>query len=409
VKTPRASATRRHRRRLERIEERRVLRADSDEARTAKRDARRTSRRELLSGLARRRALAATVTAIILSVAVAVPAQMQWFLHQLTGGQWTFPEALVAIVATLLIEGLCWLGAFLYADSVNGTPVRLYRTVTFVFAALAAAINYAHGSSTDVKVGVVYALASLMGVGAWELYMHRTSHVKSGMTADEIKLWALRWRRHFKVMRECGRIRATFGTAVPLETAWQMAYVRRHGNPTIPVAVTDDVLGRIFTPTTEHLAVPDDPGEDESVSKEAELAGEAASGAAVATVDVIELPVGWDSINTVEKVLERFWPEAQTCAAADGEPPTVPERVEHAKPQPKRNSTSRATTTGKRTSMPKSLKEQGRAWFMAQVANGRPADSIKGAEVDRAIGAAAGYCKKHVKTWCTEATNPGRP
>ena len=52
--------------------------------------------------------------------------------------------------------------------------------------------------------------------------------------------------------------------------------------------------------------------------------------------------------------------------------------------------------------------QRAEAWFMEQVAAGRdPLDEkdITGAEVDRAIGAAVGYSKKHIKGWRTAAAD----
>lgn len=48
------------------------------------------------------------------------------------------------------------------------------------------------------------------------------------------------------------------------------------------------------------------------------------------------------------------------------------------------------------------LKEQGKAWFFAQVAAGREPSSISAAEVDKEIGATVGYCKKHIQRWRDE-------
>lgn len=323
MKNQRSRPTRRHTRRLERLEERQLAEQAKRAERDTRRDTRKGHRAATRTHLANSRALVATLTAIALSIAVAVPSQMQWFLQQLTGGHWTFPGSLVAVVATLLIEGLCWLGAFLYADSVSTTPVRLYRGTTFLFAGIAASINYSHGATSNWKVGVVYAIASLMGVGAWELYMHRTRHVASGMTAEEIKLWALRWRKHPAVMREAGRLRATFGTSVPLEVAWRMAYVRKVGNPTVPIALTDPMISRLFVSEGGNPDVED----------------------AVTATDngVVELAIDWESLHTPDDVIRQFWPEVQDIQSSgpDGGITTldIPRSTSNPEP-PRRNSTS---------------------------------------------------------------------
>ncbi|MGW4488390.1 hypothetical protein ACWEOE_31665 [Amycolatopsis sp. NPDC004368] len=301
----RQGPTRRHRRKMERLTEQEKARAL------------RAERPRKTSTWSARRALIATVVTVVLSITTAVPSQLQWFLDRLAGGDWSNAEAPVAVLATLLIEGLCWLGAFLYADSIATAPVRLYRVTTLVFASIAAGINFAHGRETDWKVGVVYALASLMGVGAFELYMHSRRHSASGMPLEEIRLWALRWRKHPRVMRECGRIVATFGTAVPREVAWRLAYVRKVGNPTVPIALTDALvkrLGGLRSAELDHL----DRAEPAS-------SGVPRGGVAVDAAEVVEVPIDWSRAGTFEELLAAYWPELDAAAVAgSGSVPDAP-------------------------------------------------------------------------------------
>jgi hypothetical protein len=284
---------------------------------------------------------------------------MMWFLSQVTHSQWVWPAAVVPVAGTLLIEGVCWLCAFLYAESVAQTPVRLYRLTTFLFAGVAAAINYAHGSTTDPKVGVVYAIASLMGVGAFELYMHRTRHVATGMNLDEIRLWALRWRRHPRVMREVGRIRATHGLAVTRETAWRMAYLRKRGNPTIPVAISSPLIDRIMrnstSPKTRRVAEL-----HAEQSTEAEPSASSATDATGMGVDVLEHPVSWADAATAEELISTYWEEpgaeldatASSARKPTGKTPassgrkTVEQAVTSTVPPAKRNSDNTRGGTG---------------------------------------------------------------
>jgi len=267
------------------------------------------------------RTLVATVAAIVVSSAVALPAQALWFLDRLVGrnqqGHYNIgpdPQTLMALSSPLLVEGMAWYCAHLYADSVQRrVPQRLYRLGTLAFSCFAASINFSHGAATNTAMGLVFAMASLMGVGAWELYMLRSRHENSGMTGDEIKLWALRWRRHPRVMREASRIRATFGLAVPREVAWRMSYIRKIGNPTVPVATTDEVLERLFRKTNwaepapvevSAETTPDDASETATDTSDAELE--------TGTATVLELPVGWNTLSSVDDVIGRFWPEVNT-------------------------------------------------------------------------------------------------
>lgn len=258
-----------------------------------------------------RAALAATVFAIAVSIAVAIPSQLQYFLDARAVTTWADPHAWYAVAQTLLLESLCWLCALLYAASLASTPVRIYRAGTFLFAAIAAAINFRHGAAGgDVTIGVLNALGSLMGVGAWELYMHRARHRVSGMSLAEIRLRALRWRKHPLVMREAGRIVATFGLAVPHELAFRMAYLRKIGNPTLPVAVTSPRLA-------------DRPGElrPEPPKRKPGAARKDAE-------PTVELPVDWSCPDDIAGLLAEYWPSPDgslgSGAMATPERPRVP-------------------------------------------------------------------------------------
>jgi hypothetical protein len=273
------------------------------------------------------RTVAATIAAIVVSSAVALPAQALWFLDKLVGrrqdGRLAIglnPQTLMAFSSPVLVEGMAWYCAHLYAESVQrGAPQRLYRAGTLAFSCFAASINYSHGAVTNTAMGLVFALASLMGVGAWELYMLRSRHIATGMTGEEIKLWALRWRKHPRVMREASRIRATFGLAVPREVAWRMAYVRKSGNPTVPVALTDEVLSRLFVSTVEPTPEPEATAVESSAEEGSEASastleaepGSGTPGGGVATAEVLELPVGWDTMASADELIERFWPEVK--------------------------------------------------------------------------------------------------
>ncbi|MDQ0376528.1 DUF2637 domain-containing protein [Amycolatopsis thermophila] len=277
----------------------------------AERRARRIRRRDWL---VEHRALIATVSAVTVSVAVAIPAQALWFVHVLASGQLGLnPESLIALASPVLIEGLCWLGAFLYADSLGrDTPVRAYRLTTFLFAGIAAAINFAHGCGINPIVGVVFAIASLMGVASWELYMHRTRHIATGMTADEIRLWFKRRVFDRKVYREMQRLRRTFGAQVPLESAWRMGYLRVHGAPTVPVPVPRDLLDWFRKDGSARGSADGSDGSGTGSTPSSE--GGSGSGS-VAVLDrskdgsTVEVPVNWDQFRDVDSIIAAHWPE----------------------------------------------------------------------------------------------------
>jgi hypothetical protein len=276
-----------------------------------------------------RAALAATVFSIVVSVAVAVPSQLQYFLDARAVTSWTDPHAWYAVAQTLLLESLCWLCALLYAASLANTPVRLYRLGTFVFAGIAAGINYSHGTASGgVTIGVLNALGSLMGVGAWELYMHRARHRVSGMSIAEIRLRALRWRKHPRVMREAARITATFGLAVPLEVAFRMAYLRKIGNPTLPVAITSPRLA-------------DRPGEP-SPEPSKRKPGDAEQ--------TVELPVDWSCPADLGELIAEVWPAPgpELGGTSSGTAVATPDRPT-SRPKPAPRSVPQGSTPGPST------------------------------------------------------------
>lgn len=296
--------------------------ADNADATAKKRSDRRYQR------FARRRSLAATLVIIALSLATAIPAQVKWFISA--------PRSLgpLGFTLALLIELLCWLGAFLYADAVDDNKVglaRLYRGMTWVFAAVAATINFAHGMETNFFVGVGYAMASLMGVGAFEVYMHRTRHRKSGLTAAEIRVLALR-RWHFRaVVKEQYKLRAVFGVGVPDETLWRIAYLKVQGNPVLPVPIsalfvplTGDTSNTANGTPQEIAAAPEveltpEPSSPEPAAHGSVLvlAPEGDANTPAAEDPTVDMPVDWDGVETYEALLGRFWPDLGSHAPAE--------------------------------------------------------------------------------------------
>jgi hypothetical protein len=271
---------------------------------------------------AARRSLVTTIVIIALSLSTAIPAQIEWFLAQKLG--------FLGVTLALLIEGLCWLGAFLYADAIDeDSPglARLYRGLTWTFAMVAATINFTHGLSIHFAVGVGFAAASLMGVGAYEVYMHRTRHRKSGLSAAEIRLLALRRIKFRKVVNEQAKLRATYGLGIPDEVLWRMAYLRVVGNPTVPVAISG-----LFVRTTEPAAKTS--GQNIAAETEVELTPEPSSRGELAeqepgsvlTLDpeepanvdpTVEVPVDWTDLGTAGDLIARYWPDLSSLDGAN--------------------------------------------------------------------------------------------
>ena len=292
---------------------------DDRKRRDTQRGEKKTTWADRKAWFAQHRALAITLVVIVLSTSAAVPFQFAWFLGRLGAGEHTITAILGAAVITALIEGLTWLAAVLYFDTLTRGPNKIYRIATFGFAGLAAGINFLHGIEISPLVAVAYATASLMGVGAWELYMLRTRYVASGMSADEVRLWASRQWHHRRTVREARRIRATFGLQVSMETAWRMAYLRRQGNPTVPVAVNDRLVDALLGHDTTEPS-----GPDETVS--GTVAEPTSTTPSSVGVDIIECPVDWSTTPDLSSLIGQYWPELEGPGSApDSSAPEAPE------------------------------------------------------------------------------------
>jgi hypothetical protein len=300
-------------------EEREQAARQADQADDSADAAAKKKREKRYAKFAARRSLATTLVIIGLSLATAIPAQIEWFTAS--------PRnlAVLGVTLALLIELLSWLGAFLYVDAVESDQAglaRLYRGLTWFFASIAATINFAHGAEKHFAIGVGYALASLMGVGAFEVYMHRTRHRKSGMSAAEIKLLALRRWKFRKVVNEQARLRATYGLKIADETLWRMAYLRIEGNPTIPVPISA-LFVREFAASLEQPA--NMSGQNVAAATEVELTPEPSSrdhipeqpGGSVLTLEpeqpandeaTVEVLADWVDVDNVDELIARHWP-----------------------------------------------------------------------------------------------------
>ncbi|MBC3844719.1 hypothetical protein GXW82_44500 [Streptacidiphilus sp. 4-A2] len=114
----------------------------------------------------------------------------------------------------------------------DGRPVLPYRIAMWVSASIAATINYIGGvSSHGVAVGLVLAVASLAGIGIWELRSlgrHGTStRTRAQRAEDRARARHARKRRraHKDVLRVAERIwsAAPYGSMTPDE-AWAVAW-----------------------------------------------------------------------------------------------------------------------------------------------------------------------------------------
>lgn len=300
-------------------------------------DERRTKRQRFREGMRNHGSLAAAIALIVFSTAVAIPAQVAWF------GE--FMSMARSMAAAGMIEGAAWFAAILYADSLRRQrPSRIARLATLVLALVAATINFQHGVETNFTTGVVYALSSLLGVGTWEMYMHSRRQIAAGLSPEERRVWLRRRFRYWKVMREMADIRATFGLAVTREQAWQWAYLRKEGQPTVPVATSDPIIQQLLAggqPAQAPTPAPvpggterDNGGTDAGLDHEhdADPVETTPGGVAVEEPpEVMELAVDWSKVRDIGDLFNTLPEESRstgTDAERDRDNPSGTERDE---------------------------------------------------------------------------------
>lgn len=185
-----------------------------------RRKARAEQRSELLTALGDRRALAVTLVVVGASMAIAWPAQAAYFTAAGMGR--------AGLLAPLVIEGPQWLAAILVGNATaHQARTWVYRAATFAFAGTAAGINYAHGAQTRPMLGIVYGLASLTGVIAWELYVHSARQAHSKRGAAERRRALQRRLSYPGIYRRA--VRLSRATGMDIEQAWPMAWRMVHG------------------------------------------------------------------------------------------------------------------------------------------------------------------------------------
>lgn len=165
------------------------------------------------------------------------------------------PVALAVLLAVML-EGATWAVTFMgTAAERQGRPVRQYRVGTWLFAALAAVINLAHGWEhyPDARwVALVLAASSLVAVAIWDLHQHHgkaPSKQQKKERADREAHAKARRKIHKDVVELADSILAAahFGT-VTADVAFERAWVAIHG--TTALGVTPEIRTRAVKAAT---------------------------------------------------------------------------------------------------------------------------------------------------------------
>ncbi|MEV7012018.1 DUF2637 domain-containing protein [Streptosporangium sp. NPDC051022] len=210
-------------------------------SRTARRQERHQQRAE--SRTARRAAVrrgagalaAAVVTrapVIVGAVAMGAPIAIAW------RGQFEFAQTVMhlgvmAPALPIALEGGVWYVAFLVHRAIaEKLPIGRYRAATWGLAGIAAGMNLWHGLQANedgLQVGVILALASLLGIALWELTASLTQQTTSKRSAAEIRRAAWRRLRYPRLSWAAASIRASRGEGCSIEQAWTAAWIDRYG------------------------------------------------------------------------------------------------------------------------------------------------------------------------------------
>lgn len=195
----------------------------------------------------RRAALAIAITCIVVSL----PLQMMAF--------WD-PHAWFLVAAPLVLEGVAWaLLAGAQAAIDDGRPSWHYRLGALLQAAIAAGINYAHGSEVyGVATGIGGALCSLIGPAIWDLHEHGRIAKREGRKPlkarraerREAKAEAKRAQQitdarkaqDAEVWERAVFLAAALGETAPSEKTYRRAWDEIHGAE--PGATADTIAAR---------------------------------------------------------------------------------------------------------------------------------------------------------------------
>ncbi|WP_030506328.1 hypothetical protein [Microbispora rosea] len=265
----------RERRQMEtdRVQQERRAREERARSRTAQRENRRRQREQTRAArrAAIRRGAGALRTAtvqrvpfLVGGVAMGSPIAIAW------NGQYQFAEQIMHLGALspalpIALEGAVWYLAYLTHRAITQhLPTVRYRVATWALAAVAATMNFWHGSAPKglpanapqqlieqatrdaQQTGVALALASLLGIGLWELTVGLTQHTASRRSLTEIRRAAWRRLRYPRLSWQAASIRAARGEDCTIEDAWAAAWVDRYGvGPDAPRR--DRRLGRKVT------------------------------------------------------------------------------------------------------------------------------------------------------------------
>ncbi|MFD1044814.1 hypothetical protein ACFQ1S_03970, partial [Kibdelosporangium lantanae] len=163
-------------------------------------------------------------------VAMGAPIVIAWN-GQLATAREVLHLGVLAPVLPIALEGGAWWLAYLVHQAIRkNLPTGRLRAWTWVLALIAAGMNFWHGAQAYGAVGgASLALASLLGIGLWELTAGQHTKAASGRTAADVRRTWMRRLRYPRLSWAAASIAAAHGVGTDPETAWTAAWVDRYG------------------------------------------------------------------------------------------------------------------------------------------------------------------------------------
>ncbi|MFF5115032.1 DUF2637 domain-containing protein [Streptosporangium sp. NPDC000509] len=219
----RAKAERIRSKAADRAERRRQSKAD----RAARYAAARRGAGALAAAVAERSPVIVGAIAMGAPIAIAWRGQMEFATNVMNLG-------FMAPALPIALEGGVWYLAFLVHRAIQARlPIGRYRAATWMLAGIAAGMNLWHGIHANgddgLQVGVILALASLLGIALWELTASLTQQTTARRSAAEIRRATWRRIRYPRLSWAAASIRASRGADCSIEDAWTAAWADRYG------------------------------------------------------------------------------------------------------------------------------------------------------------------------------------
>lgn len=163
-------------------------------------------------------------------VAMGSPILIGWNGQLITAREVLHLDALAWVFPVALEGGAWWLAYLVHRAIRAGLPTGRLRAWTWVLVLVAAAMNFWHGTAAYGPIGGTgLALASLLGIGLWELTASQFTNAATGRSAAEVRTAWLRRLRYPRLSWAAASLAAALGPDTDRDTAWQAAWLDRYG------------------------------------------------------------------------------------------------------------------------------------------------------------------------------------